>query len=698
LLAGRYQDAAERVCAVAAADEPGYRELRWIDPFVGAAAIEVDHGAGPTEGYRRVTDPATGVVTQHWRRSEGGEVLVRAFVSRPHDVVVIRVQGRLRGRDRGGVRLRPLDDSPPVPISFTTDATPEGLTLRARLTRRWPRALPGYAVACRIVVDEPESLVLYARTGVGEVDPAALLADLAALPADPDEVLDWHAATHGALFGRTQLDLHGGTDRELCTEDLLAGPAGPALVERLFDAGRYAIISSCGERPPTLQGVWSGGYHPAWASGHTLDGNLQAAVAALLPTRVPELMLGLFDMLDEFAEDFRHNARRLYGCDGLLTPVHVSSHGRQNHFGPVWCQTFWTAGAAWLARHYWDYWRHTGDREFLRARALPFMAEAARFYLDFVVWRDGTVTFAPSYSPENAPGVTGTRAGDPRPASQAGDPRPASQAGDPRPASQAGLDATMDVAAVGDLLRNLVRAAEELGVDHPDRPGWARLLAALPPFRVNGDGELAEWIHPDLADQHAHRHASHLYPLWYELDPAFVASTELRSAAERAIEERLAFWRGATGPAGEAAGEMAYGLVQLGLAAAQLGLAGPAHEAVRMLCRYWRPSLVATHNLGHIFNVDICGGLPALVLAMLVRSGEARIDLLPALPDAWPRGEVRGVGCRDRLTVHRLTWTPERVEAEVSSAVDATVTVGLPDGERRLTLRAGAPVTLSGGR
>jgi hypothetical protein len=667
LLSGWPQLAADRVCQVAVHGEPAYQDLRWIDSFVGAATIAIQRPErGPAQDYHRATDPDTGVVLQRWR-DDGGIVSVAAFASRPHDTVVIWV----RGTGLGGATLRPIEGTPPVPVEFSTAVGPRSLTLRARFPGRWPGAIPGYAVACRLLVDVPRELVLLARTAVGDVEPEDVLAELAALPDDYLHLLAAHASVQRDLFTRTHLDLKAGADRDECTEDLLAGPVGPALIETLFDAGRYAIISSCGERPPNLQGVWSGTYRPAWASGHTLDGNLQAAVAALLPTRTPELLLPLFDLLDDFVKEFRSNARRLYGVRGLLTPVHVSTHGRQNHFGPVWCQTFWTAGAAWLSRFYWDYWRYTGDRRFLAGRALPFMAEAARFYLDFVDWRSGVATFVPSYSPENSPASTG---------------------------SQATINSTMDIGAVSDLLRNLEAAVQELGVDHPDRARWAELLAGLPPYRINAAGELAEWAYQGLEDNHAHRHASHLYPLWYELDPAFAASPELRAAAGRAIEARLEFWRRAPGLSGETADEMAYGLVQLGIAAAQLGLAGPAYEAVERLTRYWRPSLVATHNLGQIFNVDICGGLPALVLAMLVRSGDHRVDLLPALPSAWPAGEVRGVGCRDRLTVRRLAWAPGSVEAELESAVDAHVTVGLPDGERSLRLRAGKPVAVRGGR
>jgi hypothetical protein len=272
----------------------------------------------------------------------------------------------------------------------------------------------------------------------------------------------------------------------------------------------------------------------------------------------------------------------------------------------------------------------------------------------------------------------------------------------------------MDVAAVRGLLRDLVAGTAALGVADPDEPAWRDLLAALPPYRVGPDGELCEWVAPGLLDNHAHRHASHLYPLWYDPDPAIVDDPALRAAAGVAIQKRLEFWRADPGTPGprsfamrpaQAAGEMAYGLAQVGLAAAGLGLAGAAWEALTLMAaRYWRPNLVPTHNRGAIFNVDICGGLPAVVAAMLVGSrmtvpggpvGE--VHLLPAVPPEWAAGSVRGLVARNAVTVRQMIWTPDRFEAVLESATTQTIRVG---GKRRDPVRfeAGRPLRVAGRR
>ncbi|WP_159944192.1 MULTISPECIES: glycoside hydrolase N-terminal domain-containing protein [unclassified Nocardiopsis] len=670
---GRSREAAERIVAAAAAEHPGYAATRWIDPLMAAALLSFTplgpHGDGsdPT----RSCDLDSGLVTEEF--ADG--TALRVLASRPDDAVVAEVASP-HGLT-GALRLAPVEGRPPVPLTVDSRAGTGLLTLRVGFPERPPGALPGYTVVCaveaeggrvrasgtgldllgvarlrltaRVLADapSPHGGSGPGRGSAGALGPAAPAAAASAFT----EVLDRHRAVHADLMSRFRLELGGDRVRppaDALGEDLLARGATPALVARLVDAGRYAVISSCGDLPPTLQGVWSGTYEPPWRSGYTFDGNLPSALAALHPTGTPELMTGLFDLLDGMADDLAENARRLYGCRGILLPPHASTSGRHNHFGPEWCLTCWTAGAAWMSRLYWDHYSHTRDRVFLRERALPFLTEAAAFHEDFVT-DEG---FSPSYSPENTPGD-----GD----------------------GQAAVNATMDVAAVRDLVRNLVRAHHRLG--EPGARRWLRLGARLPGYRIAEGGELAEWAGPAgpvaQTERHAHRHASHLYPLWYETDPA-LASPRLRAAAVAAVRARLDWWRG------QESDEMAFGLVQLGLAAANLGLAAEAHETLALLAtRYWRPTLVPTHNRGSLFNVDIGGGFPAVVAAMLARSTEGRLDLLPALPDAWPSGRVEGLRARGGVVVELLEWSEGRGGARLRSVEPRSTLVRTPDGTRR---------------
>ena len=674
--AGRAEATAERIVAAAAAEHPGYSRTRWIDPLVGAALLSLRLRSPRPGNLHRTCDLDSGLVSEYLP----GKIVHRVFASRTDDAVLVEVHAP-EGLD-ALLSLSLLEEDPPVPITSTTEVTPDLLGLRVGFPERPSGTIPGHTVDCD--VDVEGGSVRKVGDGLELLGVARLLLALRVRVARPDQdappptgstgllrsgpgtdpgpkthtlapLLDRHRAEHGALMDRFRLRLGGVVPNARRSEELLAEGAGPELVTRLVDAGRYAIVSSCGELPPTLQGVWSGTYDPPWRSGYTFDGNLPSAVAALHTTGTPELMDALFDLIDDYADDLTENARRLYGCRGVLVPPHASTHGRHNHFGPVWCLTCWTSGAAWMARLYWDHFSHTRDRDFLRDRALPFLTAAAEFHEDFLT-EEG---FNPSYSPENTPADTD---------------------------GQVCVNATMDVAAARDLLRNLVRAHRILRL--PGARRWVRSASRLPGYRIGEGGVLAEWATPtgrggaEQRDQHAHRHASHLFPLWYESDPA-LASPPLRDAAVRAVRARLAWWRG------QEADEMAFGLCQLGLAAARLGMAEEAHETLALMAtRYWRPTLVPTHNRNALFNVDIGGGFPAVVTAMLAGSTEGRLDLLPALPSHWREGSVRGLRARGGVVVDLLTWEGGTAVAHVRSVEPRTLWVGLPDGTRR-QLRTG---------
>jgi hypothetical protein len=487
-----------------------------------------------------------------------------------------------------------------------------------------------------------EILVLIGLTLCYDDDDASPLSTLRqrlqALPASFDQLLGRHVTLHAPFFNRASLNLGSHENNDQSSETLLAtalqnpSDAPPALFEKLFSAGRYAILSSCGQLPPTLQGIWAGSWTPAWSGDFIHNGNLPIAISSLLPASTPELMHSYFDYLESFMDDFRENARRLYNCRGIYLPTYTATHGKQNHFHQHWCHTFWTAAIAWAAHYYYDYWQYTGDRTFLAQRALPFMEEAMAFYEDFLIsGDDGKLLFLPSTSPENSPANTG---------------------------SQASINATMDVALVKELVRHTITASQFLEVNGEKIPAWESLLQRLPAYRINDRGELAEWLWPDLQDNHAHRHPSHLYSLFYECDPDIEHDQRLQEAARAVIEARLVWWRGED----IAQHDMAFGLVMLGLAATHLRMTETAYEIASWLAtRYWRSSLVSTHNHGSIFNVDLSGGFPALLIEMLVQSHVGSIELLPVLPVQWSYGSLKGVTCRGAITLD-LSWQPQHIQ------------------------------------
>jgi hypothetical protein len=231
-----------------------------------------------------------------------------------------------------------------------------------------------------------------------------------------------------------------------------------------------------------------------------------------------------------------------------------------------------------------------------------------------------------------------------------------------------------------------------LGVEKDNVAKWKAILAALPRYMIGENGELKEWCAPALKDNQEHRHCSHFLGLWYGIDPAIANDPALLAGAKKAVLLRSEYRR-------NSGGNMGFGEVQIGLAAASLKDAPSTWGCVeRLATRYYYPTFASSHNAGpSVFNADISGGLPAVIVEMLVASQPGKITLLPALPKELPTGRIAGVPCRGQVTVEELKWSPDRVDFTLNTAQDQDVTVECWRGERlfqaKFRLKANVPVT-----
>lgn len=651
------------------AQASGIDGLVWTDPFLPIAQLRWrTTPRGEVREYRRTVSFASGLVRLSWR-DESGEHSVEVLPDRATSTIRVRlggpdgVRGTL-GVTRGQVRegqgeFTDADDYAPLVHSEIT--VEDGAIVARTRPVQEHRDAPGWEAVGRVRFDPSVT----AATGVGAnvtIDSTASVVDLvvdAQLPQRTARaVLGDDGAPHGELFTRSALDLSvSADDRSVPAEVLLArsregdAAAERALVELAFAAGRHTIISSTGELPPNLVGAWQGTWAPAWSGDYTINGNVQnGTVASLVSTGTPELLLSLFRLIDRFPDDYRDNARRVFGAEGFQLPARMSTHGRANHFDTDYPHEFWIGAGVWMLRLGYDAFAATGDRRFLEEWLWPFAVEVLRFPDTALVdgdtdgrLRDGRLHVVPSYSPENTP------------------------AGADIPLS---VDATSDVAALRDGYLVGARLAEAVG-EPALAEQWLARRALLPEYRIAADGTLAEWIAPGVQEQHAHRHSSQLHALWYEGEERF-DDAALRAAAQRLIETKLA-WReeDPTGPPGHM--EMAFGLEQLGVAAAHLGDGDLAARALGWLAReHWRPSMMTTHDAGAIFNADASGGLPAIVAEMLVQTTPAEVRLLPALPTSWTSGAVRGLRGRGGLVMDELRWSSDGVLAVLRRSPDSS--------------------------
>ncbi|MEV1131155.1 glycoside hydrolase N-terminal domain-containing protein [Agromyces sp. NPDC049794] len=630
--------------------------LIWTDPLGICATLAIATPGGASE-VRRSIDPEHGEVAVSWTDSSGGLHTVRALAPRDSESICVAVEADtdtvtelvlgLTGDAAHALETGAPDYSGAVRATYAIegdtgrvstqtadDAMTSTVSASGRLT--WARSADGRPLRARLVVASgaQEIIDIGLRVGAQGRTPAG---------PRPDAAADWatlrarQSSSHGALVRASTLEL-GGTEFATTEELWGAAHSGDAgarrgAIEAAYLSGRAHAIASTGELPPTLQGVWQGSWKPAWSADYTMNGNVQnGGIAGLIPTGTPELARSLLNLVLPFLDDYRENARRIFGADGMLLPSRMSTHGLANHFHEQFPHLFWVGCGGWVLRFAADLVATTGDRSVVDDRLWQLVEGVLRFGETATFATEDGRSFVPNYSPENAP-VPG---------------------GSPLIA-----DSTIDVAIYRDAARAALVLADARN-DHSLDERWHRFVASLPAYRRADDGTLSEWISPIWPENIAHRHASQLYPLWYELDPAFEGTSHdaaaLREAAAATIAAKIA-WRAEAPTAPPGRMEMAFGLVQLGLAAAALGDAESALTCVEWLAvDHWRPALTTTHDAGSIFNLDASGGLPALVAAMLLNSTVDRLSILPALPQEWSRGSITGLRARGGIVVDRLEW------------------------------------------
>lgn len=678
-MAGKYQEASDfywEKCV-----EAGHDAILWTEPYHPGYAITMKTSAsGSAADYRRTCNFRTGEVTVRWSDA-GGDFVRRTFVSRTQNVIVQEFKGprvscTLNLESQGlkeFSKQKPQGNKP----SWQGDKRLDGvLDPEISVQRDWmsyrlgyKQTAAGYEGATRVVIDGGSSSVTDEGLRIEGAIRVLLLTKLVrlddfsksnlgqtrkklnALTTDYDALLRPHAAVHGAMYDRVSINLGGSIDdHERSNETLIAlqktlpkGVSNKALLEKVFNMGRYTLISASGDFPPNLQALWNGEFQPAWSGDFTLDANLNLQIAAASLAGLPEAVQSYANLMVKMRPDWQENAMRFYGSSGLMAPPRTSGvDGHNYHLSPNFPSGAWTAGGQWLVLPMIEAYETTGDKEFLKETVMPFVLGLAKFYEDFLTLEDenGKVVFSPSYSPEQGPEGLPPMV----------------------------FNATMDVAAGKEALTYAIRLSNELGVNQDKIETWNALLKKIPEYRINEDGALAEWIPEDMQDHYDHRHVSHLYPLWpgHEINPE--ETPELFDAAVVAAQKR-----------GRGNGS-AHGLSHMALIAARLKQADLVAGNLSFILSndYLLPSLFTQHNPNWLFNADALHSLPAVVMEMLVYSRPGVIELFPALDESFSKGEINGLCTRSQITVESLQWDLE--------AGTATITL-FPLKSQEITLR-----------
>ncbi|MEI6605110.1 MAG: glycoside hydrolase family 95 protein [Verrucomicrobiota bacterium] len=497
-----------------------------------------------------------------------------------------------------------------------------------------------------------------------------------------------HLSDYQLLFRRVAVDLGTSPAAALPTDRRIANftKAGdPALVALYYQFGRYLLLASSrpGGQPANLQGIWNQELWPSWSSKWTCNINVEMNYWAAETANLAECHQPLFDLIDDLRVAGQKTAKDWYNCRGFV--VHHNTDLWRGTAPVDGVQGVWPMGGVWLVQHLWEHYAFSGDKEFLRQRAYPAMKDAAQFMLDFLTEAPAGTAFPgalvtnPSYSPENTyklPNGAGARFT---------------------------YAATLDLELIGDLFERCIAASNILGVDKEFREQLGAAQRRLPPLQIGKAGQLQEWIGDwDMqAPERKHRHVSHLYAMMPgqritpRETPRFAAavrkSLELRGDGGMGWSKawKIGLW--ARLLEGDHALSMVEDLIK-GSTLPNMLDNGPPFQIDGNFggCAGIGEMLLQSQAAGES-TLDDSGGKLAGVAGEMTA-----IQLLPALPAAWPDGSVRGMCARSGFEVD-VAWREGKLtEATLRSKQGGPCRIFYQDKAVTLTTKPGQTCCLNG--
>ena len=626
-------------------------------PF-GTLKVGRNPGADTGNSYRRHLSLSNGISTTTYR-VDGTTFTREAFTSHPDQVLVIRLSSDAPAALSCTVSL---DCGDLVPVVSIDDQRTFSVTVRAteRIhsdgatgvtgTATVSASLSGGQVSAtdtglRIEKADEATIYLAVATDFSGDEPTELCASRVrkALSKPYDEIRARHVADHRGLFDRVHFELPSAADPTLPMDQRIAavcaGADDPGLYALLFQFGRYLLIGcsrSDSVLPAHLAGVWNDSVacRIGWTCDYHLDINTQMNYWIAETTNLGESQAPLFRWLQErLIPSGRRTAAELYESAGWVAHIVSNAWGFS---APGWSTGwgFFPTGGVWVASHLWYHYEFSQDRRFLSDVAYPLLKEAAEFFLDYLFEHPdpetGWLVSGPSCSPETAFLHDGVRC----------------------PLS---MCPTVDRILLYELFTNCLTAARVLGVEGEFTSRVETALAKLPPYQLDREGRLQEWLEDVDNSLPHHRHTSHLLGVFPFDQITQIDTPELAAAARKALESRL------DAPGGFEEGSWARNNITLFYA--RFLDSSKAYESLATLMRKGadRSLMAGTKNAPeNAYEMDYNTGATAGICEMLLQSHRGRIHILPALPRDWAKGRITGLRARGGFEVD-ISWSAGRL-------------------------------------